>query len=188
MKTKITMVALIAVTAGVFAYTSPHNAIPFDLRDAVADSGKFDTGLPVIDKNSGNIPVPKPVLVNGEKASEAADVRILESAMRCRADGTSFANCFGPDIKDPLLELPLLREIRRCEYLDVNLAYCLTTTLDRDIVHAVVGYAVAQKEQDVPVRTALQLEEEPVKNDRIGVIESMLRSESRGAPIDDLLL
>ncbi len=39
MKTKITAVALLAVTAGVFAYTRPHNALPSDLRDAVADSG-----------------------------------------------------------------------------------------------------------------------------------------------------
>jgi len=38
MKTKITVVALLAVTAGVFAYTRPHNAMPSDLRDAVADS------------------------------------------------------------------------------------------------------------------------------------------------------
>ncbi len=39
MKTKIIAVALIAVSAGVFAYTRTHNTpIPSDLRDAVADS------------------------------------------------------------------------------------------------------------------------------------------------------
>ncbi len=37
MRTKTIMLALLAVTAGVFAYTPPHNATPSDLRDAVAD-------------------------------------------------------------------------------------------------------------------------------------------------------
>ncbi len=59
MKTKITAVALILVTAGVFAYTRPHNALPSDLRDAVADNGKFDTSIPILDKNSANLPEPK---------------------------------------------------------------------------------------------------------------------------------
>lgn len=38
MKNKITVVALIAVVAGVFAYTRPNNAIPSDLRDAPSDT------------------------------------------------------------------------------------------------------------------------------------------------------
>lgn len=38
MKTKTIVLAFLAVTAGVFAYTRPHNAMPSDLRDAVADS------------------------------------------------------------------------------------------------------------------------------------------------------
>ncbi len=59
MKTKITAVALIAVTAGVFAYTRPHKALPSDLRDAVADNGKFDTAIPVIEKDKANVPLPK---------------------------------------------------------------------------------------------------------------------------------
>ncbi len=60
MKTKITAVALIAVTAGVFAYTRTHNTpIPSDLRDAVADNGEFNTSIPVFPKDRGNIPEPK---------------------------------------------------------------------------------------------------------------------------------
>ena len=39
MKNKIAVLGLVAVAAGVFAYTRPHNATPTDLRDAVADSG-----------------------------------------------------------------------------------------------------------------------------------------------------
>ena len=38
MRMKIIVPVLLAVTAGVFAYTRPHNSIPSDLRDAVADS------------------------------------------------------------------------------------------------------------------------------------------------------
>ena len=64
MKTKITVIALLAVTAGVFAYTRPHNALPSDLRDAVADNG-FDTSIPVFEKGGGNIPEPKAVRVEG---------------------------------------------------------------------------------------------------------------------------
>lgn len=72
MKTKIGVVVLIAVTAGVFEYTRPHNAMPSDLRDAVADNGKFDTSLPVFDKNSGNIPEPKAERVEGLSKGRAA--------------------------------------------------------------------------------------------------------------------
>lgn len=39
MKIRTIILALIAVATGVFAYTRPHNAIPSDLRDAVADNG-----------------------------------------------------------------------------------------------------------------------------------------------------
>ncbi len=38
MRIKIIVPVLLAVTAGVFAYSRSHNAIPSDLRDAVADS------------------------------------------------------------------------------------------------------------------------------------------------------
>jgi len=41
MKSKIAALGLIAVVAGVFAYTQHHRALPSDLRDAVADSA-FD--------------------------------------------------------------------------------------------------------------------------------------------------
>ena len=58
MKTKIVALGLIAVVAGVFAYTRPHTAIPSDLRDAVADKG-FDTSIPSFEKDAGNIPEPK---------------------------------------------------------------------------------------------------------------------------------
>ncbi len=65
MKNKITAVALIAVSAGVFAYTRTHNTpIPSDLRDAVADSALEQLGY---DKRDGNIQEPKPVAVRGAK-------------------------------------------------------------------------------------------------------------------------
>lgn len=60
------LVAGIVAAAG-FTYTntrSPHGDIPIDLRDAVAQ--EFDTGLPVIDKGVGNVPMPKPVADAGE--------------------------------------------------------------------------------------------------------------------------
>ncbi len=57
MKIKITVVALLAVTAGVFAYTRSHNTLPSDLRDAVADF----TDIKVSDIKAGSsadIPMP----------------------------------------------------------------------------------------------------------------------------------
>lgn len=65
MKTKGVILALLAVTAGVVAYTRPHNAVLLDLRDAVADKG-FDTSIPSFEKGAGNIPEPKAVAVEAE--------------------------------------------------------------------------------------------------------------------------
>ena len=68
MKTKIAVLTLIAVTAGMFTYTRPLNAMPSGLSDAVADNGKFDTGIPVFDKAGGDIPEPKAKAVDGPKS------------------------------------------------------------------------------------------------------------------------
>lgn len=68
MKTKAIVVSLIAVTAGVFLYTRPHNAMPSDLRDAVADNREFDTTIPVVTKDPGDIPVPPVVAANVRKS------------------------------------------------------------------------------------------------------------------------
>ena len=69
MKIKITAVALLAVTAGVFAYTRPHNAIPSDLRDAVAD-----TALETLKNGSdaGDISIPEPKVEAARSESGAA--------------------------------------------------------------------------------------------------------------------
>ncbi|MBI4655251.1 MAG: trypsin-like serine protease, partial [Elusimicrobia bacterium] len=60
MKTRTIVLALIAVTAGVFTYTRPHNPVPSDLRDAVADSS-----LEQLKEGSG---------------TEASEVNVPESA------------------------------------------------------------------------------------------------------------
>lgn len=74
---KIKTIVFLAVTAGVFAYTRPHNTIPFDLRDAVADNGEFDTSIPGFEKGVGNIPDPKAaVAADSGKAAVAPDVVI----------------------------------------------------------------------------------------------------------------
>ncbi len=65
MKTKTIVLAFLAVTAGVFGYTRLHNGIPSDLRDAVADNREFNTSIPVLEKDSGNLPEPKAVAVEG---------------------------------------------------------------------------------------------------------------------------
>ncbi|HAT72532.1 MAG TPA: hypothetical protein DCS63_06930 [Elusimicrobia bacterium] len=52
--------AAVIVTASGFAYVKDfHKDIPADLRDAVAGRGDFDTTIPAMEKDSGNIPVPK---------------------------------------------------------------------------------------------------------------------------------
>ncbi|MBI5743277.1 MAG: hypothetical protein HY952_01885 [Elusimicrobia bacterium] len=86
MKTEIAAVTLLTVTAAVFAYTRPHKAAPSDLRDAVADKSAISqlggdqnapmsqprpadpaagapATLPVLAKDTGVIPVSKPVAV-----------------------------------------------------------------------------------------------------------------------------
>ena len=58
--------AAVMVTAAIFAYShNLHKNVPSDLRDAVADNGKFDTSIPAFDKNSGNVPEPKAAAVKG---------------------------------------------------------------------------------------------------------------------------
>lgn len=58
MKRNMMIVAALAAAAGAFAWTRPNYTPPADLRDAVADSGEFNTSLPAINKNAGNIPEP----------------------------------------------------------------------------------------------------------------------------------
>lgn len=63
MKTKITTLAFLVVTAGAFALLQTKNHIPSDFRDAIADNMKskdFDTALPILDKDNVEFPVPKP--------------------------------------------------------------------------------------------------------------------------------
>ncbi|MDA8129898.1 MAG: hypothetical protein M0011_00180 [Elusimicrobia bacterium] len=53
MKTKITLVAVLAVTAGAFFYARPHNHIPSDLRDAPADTWSDGTAMGQLDARHG---------------------------------------------------------------------------------------------------------------------------------------
>ena len=59
MRIKIIMLSLLAVTAGVFAYTRQHNAVPSDLRDAVADS-PLDTLKTEAGTEASRVSVTKP--------------------------------------------------------------------------------------------------------------------------------
>ena len=62
---KYILVAVIVTAAGFGYVKNSHRNIPADLRDAVADNGKFDTSIPVFEKNSGNIPEPEAAAVKG---------------------------------------------------------------------------------------------------------------------------
>ncbi len=68
------LVAVVATAAGFGYIKSSHRNIPADLRDAVADNGKFDTSIPVFDKSSGNIPEPKAVAVKGVNKGYVAGI------------------------------------------------------------------------------------------------------------------
>jgi len=58
MKTKIAVLTLIAITAGIFAFTTrTRNVGPSDFRDAPAGVD-LNTAIPVIEKDKGNIPIP----------------------------------------------------------------------------------------------------------------------------------
>ena len=59
MKIRITVLALLAVTAGVFAYTRPHNPIPSDLRDALSGgSGSAMDDLKGSHGGGADVPLP----------------------------------------------------------------------------------------------------------------------------------
>ena len=59
MKTKIAVLALIAVTAGVFTYKQTKHIPPSDLRDAVGDVSDSGTGIADVKKVNVDLPAPK---------------------------------------------------------------------------------------------------------------------------------
>src|SRR3989339_2107900 len=59
MKTKIAVLALIAVTAGVFTYKQTKHIPPSDLRDAVADVSDSGTGIADVKKVNVDLPAPE---------------------------------------------------------------------------------------------------------------------------------
>lgn len=76
MKIRMAVLALLAVTAGVFVYTRTHNVFPSDLRDAVAEKpGEFNTSIPVFEKDGGNMPVP---IISAARPRSAEDIAIDE--------------------------------------------------------------------------------------------------------------
>ncbi len=83
MKTKITAVALIAVSAGVFAYTRPYNAVPSDLRDAVADNSAVDTLKSGVAASDINVPAPPAAAAEqvGGESQELSDFGKIIGAM-----------------------------------------------------------------------------------------------------------
>ena len=81
MKTRTTVIVLLAVAAGVFAYTRSHNAMPSDFRDAVADNA--------VDA------------LKGQAGPGAADIKAPEPKAAIPAEGASKA--FGSPSQAPLM-------------------------------------------------------------------------------------
>ncbi|PIX16779.1 MAG: hypothetical protein COZ72_00020 [Elusimicrobia bacterium CG_4_8_14_3_um_filter_50_9] len=77
MKTKMVVVALITVTAGVFSITHMKNAPPSDLRDAMA-SHNFDTNIPTFENDEKNVPIPKPVMSEENAVGPAEPTHVKE--------------------------------------------------------------------------------------------------------------
>jgi len=86
------------MAAGFGYIKSSHRNIPADLRDAVADNGKFDTSIPVFDKNSGNIPEPKAAAVKDISKGFEEPVISIEwvsiSGGKFKMGTTSIEECF----------------------------------------------------------------------------------------------
>src|SRR3989339_1180289 len=80
MKTKIAVLALIAVTAGVFTYKQTKHIPPSDLRDAVADVSESGTGITDVKKVNIDIPAPEAAVENDPTVSPMSAGR---SASRC---------------------------------------------------------------------------------------------------------
>ncbi|HBW23268.1 MAG TPA: hypothetical protein DEF68_07825 [Elusimicrobia bacterium] len=90
---KYTLAALVVTAAG-FAYlNSSHRNIPADFRDAVADKG-FDTTMPIIDKEKGDVPVPKAAVpvktsnIPSAKKLTAAEQKAAWAKMRDKGELT----------------------------------------------------------------------------------------------------
>ncbi|MDA8129900.1 MAG: hypothetical protein M0011_00190 [Elusimicrobia bacterium] len=82
MKTRMAVVAVLTVAAGVFFYTRPHSHIPSDLRDAPADNaiGQLDSG-----RSADKLALPVPVT-----ARAGANVLAPAKAIQLRAAAGQF--------------------------------------------------------------------------------------------------
>ncbi len=82
MRTKTIMLAFLAVTAGVFAYTRSHNATPSDLRDAVADRA-IDTLKTEAGAEASGVSITKPAnpfSVGASAGRESSDTGIFSAS------------------------------------------------------------------------------------------------------------
>ncbi|HBA59793.1 MAG TPA: hypothetical protein DCZ92_03025 [Elusimicrobia bacterium] len=70
MKAKFVLLLFTAATAGLFALARPHNDIPSDLRDAVADRG-FGASITDFTGDAPALPVPSPVKAAGGPGTKA---------------------------------------------------------------------------------------------------------------------
>lgn len=101
MKAKITVLALIAVTAGVFAYTRPQHSLPADFRDAVSSgspAAQLQGSVPAVSDTDSAAPAPPaPVSAEKEVYLDMVDGRqveicenISESEVRVSQDCSSY--------------------------------------------------------------------------------------------------
>ena len=98
MKTKIAVLALIAVTAGVFTYNRTQRALPSDLRDAVGDvseSKDFDTNIPVVEKANVDFPAPNASQSARTAINVSGEKKLVETARNlvdCITTGKIYLN------------------------------------------------------------------------------------------------
>src|SRR3989339_428332 len=84
MKTKIAVLALIAVTAGVFTYSRTQRALPSDLRDAVGEEIKNNSGVPFAEMKIAK-KAAEPVKLSGDFKS-APKAKTTEAKKRDAVD------------------------------------------------------------------------------------------------------
>jgi formylglycine-generating enzyme required for sulfatase activity len=99
-----TLIAVVMTAAGFGYVKSTHRNIPSDLRDAVANDGKFDTSIPMVDKSKSNIPEPSAARVEGitkgyvEPVEPATPIEWVPiSGGKFRMGATVIGEAFGDD-------------------------------------------------------------------------------------------
>lgn len=112
------------------------------------------------------------------------DFDLIKNANVCSVAGLSLEDC-DPNAARDFSKRVVAQEIRRCQFMDVNLNYCLTTSLNPTVIAALTLYAQRAYDKGLRLRDVFEEGYFPIKDDKVGYIKNWERCQLVGiAPKD----